>query len=544
MVSLPLALAVKIVDPLMPLLRGINLISRRLIWPSFEPEPFIEVADLERAIEHSGNSESLIYQEQAVLQNIVQLSNIRIEEWMRPRTQFQAYHPPVSLADLNGSLPASGYLLVTEPDSQEIEKAIRLDNRFHLPNENLERFAEPVLYLPWCATVANALEKMSHRDREVTVVVNEHGESIGIITIEDILETVFVYSPSRTRRLLDLPPLEEIGAGRWRVAGMISLRQLSRRLGIDIPPTSSVTVAGVIQESIQRLAEAGDQCQWGPFRFLVIEASQRGTMLVEVTLVRGCWSDTMTLSIILLVLGIFLSAFFSGNETGFYRASRVRVVMAGLDGDRVSRWLLKLINNPTWFVATTLIGNNVANYLTSLSIVLLASTVSTSSAAEMLLPIMMSPLLFVYGELLPKSLFYQAPNFLLRFCAPLFLIFTVVFAPAAAILWAMSQLLERFIGQSPEKIRLALARKELQQVLEEGLEAGILQPTQRQLAQSFFLVASKPVSDFCTPLNRVRAASIASSIGSVLKLARKKQLTDILVFQGNRQTIGRLRKDR
>ena len=114
-------------------------------------------------------------------------------------------------ADLNGLVPASGYLLVTEPDSQEIEKAIRLDNQYHLPQENLERFAEPVLYLPWCATVANALEKMSHRDREVTVVVNELGDTIGILTIEDILETVFVYSPSRTQRLLDMPPLEELG---------------------------------------------------------------------------------------------------------------------------------------------------------------------------------------------------------------------------------------------------------------------------------------------------------------------------------------------
>jgi putative hemolysin len=241
--------------------------------------------------------------------------------------------------------------------------------------------------------------------------------------------------------------------------------------------------------------------------------------------------------IILLAIGIFLSAFFSGNETGFYRASRVRVVMAGLDGDNVSRALLKLINNPTWFVATTLIGNNVANYLTSLSIVLLANSVWTSSAAEMLLPIVMSPLLFVYGELLPKSLFYQAPNLLLRFCAPLFLFFTIVFAPAAAILWAMSQLLERSLGQSPEKIRLALARKELQQVLEEGLEAGILQPTQRQLAQSFFLVASKPVSDFCTPLARVRATSIDTPIPNVLKLAKKKQLADIPVFQQSRNRL-------
>jgi CBS domain containing-hemolysin-like protein len=285
-VCLPLTLAVRIVDPLMPLLRSVNLVSRRLIWPGFQPEPFIEVADLEKAIEHSGSDESMIRQEQAVLQNIVRLSEIRVEEWIRPRGQFQTYQPPVSPQDLQ-SLPASGYLLVTEPGGREIEKAIRLDNMYELPEENIERFAEPVLYLPWCATVASALEKMSHRNREVTVVVNEFGETIGILTIEDILETVFVYSPSRTKRLLDMPPLVEIGENKWQVAGIMSLRQLSRRLEIEIPKTSSVTVGGVIQESLQRLAEQDDQCHWGPFHFHVIEAAQRGTMLIEVTLVEN-----------------------------------------------------------------------------------------------------------------------------------------------------------------------------------------------------------------------------------------------------------------
>ncbi|MFT5301297.1 MAG: putative hemolysin, partial [Mariniblastus sp.] len=132
----------------------------------------------------------------------------------------------------------------------------------------------------------------------------------------------------------------------------------------------------------------------------------------------------LLMTIGLLLIGVFLSAFFSGSETGFYRASRVRVVIAGLDGDRVSQYLIKLINNPTLFVATTLIGNNVANYLTSLAIVLLTQHITTSSAAEMLAPILMSPLLFVYGELLPKNLFYRAPNYLLRVSAPLFLFFT------------------------------------------------------------------------------------------------------------------------
>jgi CBS domain containing-hemolysin-like protein len=282
LVSMPLTFAVRVVDPLIPLLRSVNLISRRLIWPGFKTEPFMEVSDLERAIEHSGKDATVIKQEQAVLKNVVQLSTIRVEEWMRPRTQFVSFTPPVKLADLKGEIPASGYLLVTEPDSREIEKAIRLDNQYHLDQDNLERFAEPVLYLPWCATVADALEKMSHRDHEVTVVVNEFGDTIGVLTIEDILETVFVYSPSRSERLLDLPPLEKISEDTWRVAGIMSLRQLARRLEVVIPETVSVTVGGVIQESMQRLAETGDQCEWGPFAFLVVEAKDRGVLQVEI----------------------------------------------------------------------------------------------------------------------------------------------------------------------------------------------------------------------------------------------------------------------
>jgi Mg2+/Co2+ transporter CorB len=282
-VSFPLSLAVRLVDPIMPLLQSVNLVSTRLIWPGFEPEAEIDVSDLERAIEHSSSDPNLIRQEQAVLQNVVQLSNILIEEWMRPRTQFMNFHPPVSLADLNGTVPASGYLLVTEDDTDNIEKAIRLDNQYELPEQNLEKLAKSVLYLPWCATVADALEKMTHREREVTVVVNEYGDTIGILTIEDILETVFVYSPSRAYRLLDLPPIEQIDEHRWCVSGIMSLRQLSRRFDLELPETDSVTVGGVIQEQLQRLARKGDQCDWGPFSFKVIEIPQRGTLLVELT---------------------------------------------------------------------------------------------------------------------------------------------------------------------------------------------------------------------------------------------------------------------
>ena len=294
--SLPLSFFVRVLDPLMPLLRGFNLVTRRLLFPTFENEPYLGIEDLERAIEISGaegdadNETAIIRQEQAVLQNIVQLSSIRIDEWMRPRTQFVNFRPPVQLEHLQGKVPASGYLLITEEDSEEIEKAIRLDNHFHLPSENLERLSEPVLYLPWCSTVADALEKMSHREREVTVVLNEYGETIGILTIEDILETVFNYSPSRSKRILDKNPIHKITDRKWVIAGMMSLSYLTRELDDEIehlepiPNTHSVTVAGVIQEEMQRLAETGDACDFGPFRFEVIEIEHRGNMLVELTL--------------------------------------------------------------------------------------------------------------------------------------------------------------------------------------------------------------------------------------------------------------------
>ena len=282
LVSVPLTMSTRTIDPVMPLLRGITHVSRRLIWPGFEPEPYMDVADLERAIQISSDDQSIIHQEQTVLNNIVMLSDIRIDEWMRPRTQFKIFRPPVSRADLNGQIPPSGYLLVTEKDSDEIEKALRLDHITCLNEEAIDSLAQPVLYLPWTATVADALEQMSREQCRVTTVVNEFGETIGILTIEDVLETVLTHEPSRSKRLLDLNPIHKISAGRWAISGMMGLKQLARYFDEhDLPETRSVTVAGVIQEKLQRLAKKGDHCVWGPFDFRVVEAPQADNILVE-----------------------------------------------------------------------------------------------------------------------------------------------------------------------------------------------------------------------------------------------------------------------
>ena len=182
----------------------------------------------------------------------------------------------------------------------------------------------------------------------------------------------------------------------------------------------------------------------------------------------------------LALLGLLLSALFSGAETGFYRATRLRLVLDAMGGGAVARGLLFLANHPSLFVATALVGNSLANYLVTLSAVVILEGAFPGRLVEWIAPLLLAPVLLVYGELLPKNLFLQAPNRLLRRVGPLFLFFVAALLPISAWLWGLSRLLARGLGPSPEPVRLILARRELRRVLDEGHEAGILHPAQRR----------------------------------------------------------------
>jgi putative hemolysin len=283
--SLPLALAIRTVDPIMPVLRATNELSRRLLWPSFQPESHLEPSDLERAIDLSTKDAHLIEQEKAALRNIVLLGEIKVDEWMRPRNQFHVFYPPVAKADLNGEVPPGGYLLIGDPKNREIVAALHLEIAAVVPDKGIEELAKPVVYVPWCSSVADVLERMVSGRYEVAVVVNEYGDSIGVVTHEDILDTVFDHQPSRSKILMDQKPIHDLGPEKWLVSGVTGLRLLSRYLSRKLPPSKNNTVAGVMQEQLGRLVRVGDVCRWGPFRLLVLEVPHRGHMLIEMELV-------------------------------------------------------------------------------------------------------------------------------------------------------------------------------------------------------------------------------------------------------------------
>jgi len=225
---------------------------------------------------------------------------------------------------------------------------------------------------------------------------------------------------------------------------------------------------------------------------------------------------------LLFLVGLALSAFFSGSETGFYRIPRARLLIDALSGDWSARALLQLTNHPSLFVATTLVGNNLANYFASAAVVIATDQlISGSAAAQILAAIAVAPVLFVYGELLPKKLFLTMPNRLLRRSGPLFLVFAVVFLPVSAVLWALAKVLEGILGESPQKLQRRLARAELRRVLEEGHEVGILRPSQRAMAQGIFAVANRPVTEFAVAPVHLSGSREGVNRRAALEFARR-----------------------
>ena len=68
---------------------------------------------------------------------------------------------------------------------------------------------------------------------------------------------------------------------------MTNLRQLGEYFRLELPPSHSATVGGVVQECLQRLPQKDDECNWGPFQFHVIETPEEGQMLVHVRRISG-----------------------------------------------------------------------------------------------------------------------------------------------------------------------------------------------------------------------------------------------------------------
>jgi len=243
------------------------------------------------------------------------------------------------------------------------------------------------------------------------------------------------------------------------------------------------------------------------------------------------FSLSLLFSVILFLFGIRLSAFFSGSETGFYRVSPLQLTLEKQRGDRVASTLYYYVAHPERFVATTLVGNNVANYLTTLAVGMMVAQVwgKSSGATEIIAVLVLSPAIFVFGELIPKILYYRAPMLLLRSGAIGFQFCYYLFLPISYPLILLSRFVSKFNKSAKRPTEVMFGRTRLYSVLEAGQREGLLTGLQRNLAENLMQVADLPADSAMVPASVVKGASEDSTIDDVLRISAVTQSAWVLL---------------
>ncbi len=286
LVSWPLAFAVAALDPIIPVLSQIALSFRRAFWPDVKHESHLNPQDLEHAIDASAAiGADMLDIEQQVLHNVLDLSEIRVEEVMRPRSHCLIVGPDDSFETLTPSIQNVDYLLIQEPTEDHVSRAVALGGISSVENRRFRQFAENVIYVPWCASLSFTLTELQRQYCGVAVVVHELGEMVGVVTYEDILETMLTESPSRTRRIMRREPLITIGPNRYHADGLVTLRYLASKLRLDFDPDQDgqYTINGLLHDELERFGVVGDVVYWKNWKFTVIETAARGKvrLLIE-----------------------------------------------------------------------------------------------------------------------------------------------------------------------------------------------------------------------------------------------------------------------
>jgi len=137
-------------------------------------------------------------------------------------------------------------------------------------------------YVPESLHLDQALERMRSEQAHLAVVVDEHGGTAGIVTLEDLVEEVFgeVFDEFDG----DEPvPVAELAPGEWSVQGDVLVEVLSQTVGWDLEREGVETVSGLVQDLLERPPVVGDVVEW---RGVTLEVWEVADMVAAICLVR------------------------------------------------------------------------------------------------------------------------------------------------------------------------------------------------------------------------------------------------------------------
>jgi CBS domain containing-hemolysin-like protein len=201
---------------------------------------------------------------------------------MQPRVEAELFRPPVKLSEVRLRPPTDGFVLVAEPDSDEVDAVIMLDELPADVADNLQRYAEPVAYIPWSATASSALEVLRHRRSSIAIVIDEYGHTIGTITLQQLLQWLVAPHSIDRGQMRRIGRATAAGEGEWQVDAATSLRRVSKQFGFELGESKSVTIGGLLQDGLQRMPQKGDTLLWQELAIEVLAAPRPGKLVARI----------------------------------------------------------------------------------------------------------------------------------------------------------------------------------------------------------------------------------------------------------------------
>ena len=253
-------------------------------------------------------------------------------------------------------------------------------------------------------------------------------------------------------------------------------------------------------------------------------------------------------SLAIIVISLILSAFFSGMEIAFVASNKLHIELMKKRGELNARLLSPLLKSPSRFIATMLVGNNIALvvYGTEMAQVLepFVRCVSKIDSIILLLQTLISTaIVLVTAEFIPKIIFgLNANKFMSLFAIPALLFYYGLYFIVSLVISLSNFTLKHFLGISQPDTKPVFGRVDLQKYIEEqtaGLMVEDEQDPEIQIFQNALDFSKVKARECMIPRNEIVAIEIHEPIETLKEKFIETGFSKIVVYKDNiDQVIG------
>ena len=234
-------------------------------------------------------------------------------------------------------------------------------------------------------------------------------------------------------------------------------------------------------------------------------------------------------TILIILLCLLLEGFFSGSEIGVVSADQIKLRHDAAKGSKGAKLAIAMLQKPEWLLSTTLVGTNIAvvtntTMVTALMIHLLGDQGSWVAVA------LAAPLIWIFGEIVPKSVFQQRADTLTPYVIFVLRFFSYLFFPILVIFSAITRLLAKLVGGTPRNP--FTLREEIMTMLQMPASTkGDIQPVEKEMIKRMFNFTETRVQDAMRPLIDVTAIDKCATCGEARRLATETAHVRLPVFE-------------